>query len=387
LPKIDVPVTPGVVAWAITESGYSLDEVADRVGVPTSTLAEWLQEGSEARPSLGQVRELAALLKRTPATFLLPAPPSSPPAVAQFRNRGRRKAPNPDERRYLREAVRLQRTAAWLVTELGRNVPAFPHVDLSADAERVGEDVSRRLAIADGDDAPALVGAPTSPSHAFRKWRATVEQEGALVFLLSMGADSVAGFSLWDERAPVIAINTSANHQARTFTLFHEYGHLLTRTSSLCLDSSGTRLSMPTDPAERWCEQFAAAVLLPWDRVADVLKEMGHGDTKRINDLEVAKRIASHFNVSLRAATLRLIERELATWDLYRRIPTAAEAKRPGGKPTEEGRDRTVIRWEQYGQRTIDLFMDAAERRVLSRTDVLDYLDVPDSALDRLSEA
>src|SRR4029453_6758459 len=97
--------------------------------------------------------------------------------------------------------------------------------------------------------------APPTASQAFRRFRSSLEEQGVLVLLFPIGPESVQGFSVWDDRAPAIAVNTAANHPARIFTLFHEYGHLLTRTSSMCLDAVGTRLAEPTDPAERWCER------------------------------------------------------------------------------------------------------------------------------------
>jgi hypothetical protein len=42
---------------------------------------------------------------------------------------------------------------------------------------------------------------------------------------------------------------------------------------------------------------------------------------------------------------------------------------------------RSEIREDQYGQRTALLFKEALHREILSRDDVLSYLDIPDVAL------
>src|SRR3954447_3556788 len=86
---------------------------------------------------------------------------------------------------------------------------------------------------------------------------------GVVVFLFQLGADNCRGFSLWHDRAPVIAINTTWNDEARTFTLFHEVGHLVTRTNSACTSAPASAVTGAWDPAERWCERFAAAALVP----------------------------------------------------------------------------------------------------------------------------
>lgn len=204
-----------------------------------------------------------------------------------------------------------------------------------------------------------------------------------LVFVFPLGEQSARGFSLWDGDAPLIAVNSAWNYPARVYTLFHEYGHLLTRTNSVCVER-GPKVSRPTDPAERWCEEFAAAALLPWSAVAALLKERfawSPGD--KIQTLNVPRAIANAFKVSWRAATIRLIERGVATWGLYSAIPPYNERKRLGGRG-DGGRDRADIRRDEYGRKTLRLFFHALDRQLLGRSDLLDYLDVPDLALDRL---
>ena len=53
-------------------------------------------------------------------------------------------------------------------------------------------------------------------------WREAVEGIGVTVFVYSLGRDSCNGFSLWHERAPVIAVSSAWREEARIFTLFHE---------------------------------------------------------------------------------------------------------------------------------------------------------------------
>jgi ribosome-binding protein aMBF1 (putative translation factor) len=61
-----VPITPGVLRWAIEESGHDLGEVAAAVGVPREVLAAWL--AGEQLPNLTQLRKLSTTLnvKRHP---------------------------------------------------------------------------------------------------------------------------------------------------------------------------------------------------------------------------------------------------------------------------------------------------------------------------------
>ena len=45
-----------------------------------------------------------------------------------------------------------------------------------------------------------------SPSAAFDEWRAALERHSIEVFLFPLGSESCRGFSLWNDRVPVIAM-------------------------------------------------------------------------------------------------------------------------------------------------------------------------------------
>src|SRR3954469_24166960 len=104
----EVPITPEVLRWAIDESGYSDEQIAEAVGVGTDDLRLWTT--GDARPGLTQFKKLATKLHRQRALFLLAKPPQRPPLHVQFRSlSGESPRPlNPKERQYLRRARRQQ---------------------------------------------------------------------------------------------------------------------------------------------------------------------------------------------------------------------------------------------------------------------------------------
>jgi Zn-dependent peptidase ImmA (M78 family) len=373
----EVPVTPEVLDWAIAESGYTVREVADAAGVDLADLNAWLK--GKARPGVTAVRSLAQTLRRPVAAFLLPRPPAGDRPEVRFRHMPG--APSreltPDERRYLRKAARLQRMIAWLADEMHERAARLPRASLDDDAQTIASAFRDRLGIT----VTTQLEWP-SASAAFDAWRAAVEDLGVVVFLFQLGAENCRGFSLWDDRAPVIAINTAWNDEARTFTLFHELGHLVTRTNSACTAAPPQAVSGAWDPAERWCERFAAAVLVPESALRRLLRDRRGATVTKVTDVATVRWLAGKFRASLRAVTLRLIELGLANWDLYRELPATGDAKRGGGGG--KGRDRQEIQEDQLGGRTIELFRRAVEADVVSRSQALTYLDVPDVALDSL---
>jgi Zn-dependent peptidase ImmA (M78 family) len=367
-----IRITPEVLSWAIRESGYGTREIADHLKVPPRILTAWMTGGEQ--PKLTDLRRLSAFLKRPEATFFLPSPPPSSLPRVEFRHplNSARRTLNPEELRWLRETRRLQKAAAWIAQELEEVSPSLKPWAFQADPEEAGAASRQQLGVSVEDQ----LGWASS-SQAQKAWREAIEAQGVLVFFLSLGKEACRGFSLWDDRCPAIAVNTAWNHEARIFTLLHEYGHLVTRTSSACVDSWQQELPRQGDIAERWCERFAASVLMPWAEVERVLRaELGWCPGETVDTLDAVRRVARKFKTSLRATALRLITHDVATWDLYRQIPDTTDHKTRGGGGG--GRERNEIREDQYGRRTTGLFMEALHRDVLTRDDVLSYLDIPD---------
>jgi Zn-dependent peptidase ImmA (M78 family) len=373
----EVPVTPSVLHWAIDQSGFTIEDIAHAVRVRPAVLQEWISGTS--KPSLSHARKLASKLHRPFAALLLPAPPEGRPLAVEFRHPiGEQRELNPNERRYLRRSARFQEVLSWLARELGIEKPQTPLASLDDDPV-VAAGAARNVLRVTADDQEKW----ESPSVAFDEWRVALERTGNLVFLFSIGKDSCRGFSLWDDVAPVIAVNTAWNESARIFTLFHELGHLVTRTSSACLES--VRTSPRTDPVERWCERFAAALLMPTKNIERALHQHGWRPGTQITSLSIAKRIASTYKVSLRAAVIRLIEMTAASWTLYDEIPPISDKKPPGGGG--RGRSRTQMREDQLGDRATSLLLSAVEKDLLSRSQAVGFLDIPDATFDELAQA
>lgn len=366
-----VPITPSVLEWAIAESGLSPVEVAAGAGIDGAELERWIA-GLE-KPALTKCRKLAATLHRQLAVFLLPAPPESEGIDVRFRHpigSKFQRALMPEERRFLRRARRLQEAEAWLASQLEWELPRLERVSTDDNAEEVAARWRSRMGVM-----ISVQKAWKSPSTAFEAWRSAVERVGITVVQFSMGLDGCRGFSIWDDRSPLVAVNTAWPDEARIFTLFHEVGHLLTRTDSAC--ATAPMAPQAGDPTERWCETFAAAVLIPSAALSQVTK---------VDSLSVLSRAAREMKVSLRAMALRLISLRKASWPLYQNIPATAEAKRRGGAGGT-GRNRAEIRADEFGRRTTDLFVAAVHRDVISRSQALDYLDIPSGAFERLAAA
>ena len=334
-----IPITGSVLRWAMNESGRSDSEFAQKVGADPGTVQAWID--GKTQPTKTQFNKIVSTLRRPSAAFFLPEPPQHlnlPPPLRQSVG-ARNRALNAQELREIRWARRLQHLVAHLREEDGSGVPQLPRFTAADAPSRAARSLRNRL------DVPlARQTQWSSPSAAFSGWREAVEGTGVLVLLLQLGPDAIRGFALWDDIAPLVAVNTTFIPQARAFTLFHEIGHLLLRHDAASDEHIGRSASLATGyTVERWCERMAAAVLLPAPAV--------------------------------RAAAIRLIELDLAPNELYGQVVSqSGQLDRPRRNGGGGGRSAAQTRIAQVGRSAARRIVQAVAANRLSERDARDYL-------------
>jgi Zn-dependent peptidase ImmA (M78 family) len=361
-----VPVNPAFLTWAREQSGYPIAEAAKSLAVKPERLQVW--EAGEAQPTVVQLGRLAKLYQQTTASFFLETTPAAevrPPP--DFRGRESGGGLTPALIRELRRADERRRTFLEL-----RETPDFVPPDLTtapaaaADVARIREwlkfPIDEQMRTRDGSDAL---------SH----WIGCVEDAGVLVFQMSrLDSAEARGFSISEEKAPVIVLNGSEPPQARAFTLLHELRHLIDRTGGLCTLWSDRR-------AERQCNLFAANVLMP----ADVfLSELGDDPP-----IDAVAQLARKFRVSRDAAAIRLQElgklEDAAVDDV--RAETARQVAERKAKQREQKPQiphyRTHLR--NLGPRYVTTVLDALDAEVISTTDASYFLEAKLSTVDRMT--
>lgn len=365
-----VPITGSVLRWAREEVGLTETAFAEAVKAERAEVVAW--ESGEASPSKGVFTKIVEVLKRPSAVFFLPKPPVAAGLPTSLRNApglGSHKL-NQAEVRQIRWARRLQDVVSWTLRDAGELTLDFPRYSLEDDPIEVAASERARTEVTAAEQLEW-----DNASEAFRVWRGVLESRGVLVLQLPMGKGNIRGFSAWDEHAPLVAVNTSYHPTARIFTLFHELGHLLTRTDAACL-----RFILPTDRSsqlERWCERFAAALLIPRESLRVVAGWYGASEAVKVTDTGVARKIANRFKVSTRATSLRLQEIGLAPSSLYGAVESMFASLDwntggggGGGQPAPEKR------LGQVGSRVTEVLLDAAATGRLNRRDLSDYLNL-----------
>ena len=348
------PVSPAVLAWVINEDGRQLLEVAEALKVDVDLLEGWL--AGDSSPTRGQVSDLARVLRRPRAMFFLPRPPDDASLPSSFRHPpGVARTVSAKVRSVVRQSRHVQQAVAWARRD--EEPVDMPSVSMSATdpaeaaaVARAWLGVSNQAQLSWSDDRAALSG-----------WRAALEARGVLVFTIQIGKDEVRGFSAWDDRAPLVAANTSGvTPAARSYTLAHELGHLVCRRDATCLDPDADDGVLGAADVERWCERFAAAFLMPADLIQGIAAKRGIGpDSAGIEDV---KQVMRRCRVSARAAAARLIDLGLAPRSLYP-VVLRTFVPKANDKGTPTSPPRPVARLRTYGPRTINTLFHALPTR------------------------
>ena len=230
--------------------------------------------------------------------------------------------------------------------------PDLPRYSRTDDPEKRGEQERRRV----GVTVVEQLGWPAS--EGFARWRAVLERQGITVYLQKFALDDSRGFPLMEnENLAAIVINKSELYErARTFTLIHEFAHLLIREPGV----SDLKFK---HPVEAFCNRFAAAFLMPAEALRAVLPSWPNAPVDW--DRDTIRWCASRLKVSQMALALRLQEMGLAPSNFYRRFNWGSGFTPP--KRESSGGSYVATRLSELGSRYAGAFLDAVDRGTIDR--------------------
>ncbi len=210
-----------------------------------------------------------------------------------------------------------------------------------------------------------------------------VESLGVAVFQLSLTQDNLRGFSIVDDVVPIIGIKRGSEQaHSKTFTLFHELGHLVLRDGGLCDLSLNTQVEI-----EKWCNAFAAEILVPSSELLQLetviaYQQQGLTEWKQKDLVE----LGTYFHVGPLAILRRLLEAQLTTKEFYQIKHDQWNKPRFGIARHPEGRNipREIIK--EKGRTYISLAFKAFDQNRINLKDLSDFLGVRLSYIPKTRE-
>lgn len=369
---VDAPINPEVLRWAREQRSITEEQAAEALGIRPAEL-QAIERGA-ASISFAFLQEMADAYEIQEATLLMPEPL---PGYVRGRFRDFRIVEGGQPELSLRTNV--------VLSAIDEALDFF--ADLHEDAPEILP--SANLPLAHMHDDPAEIAAQQrtrlgvtideqlgwdNETLAFRMWRAAIEAQGIFVYLIRLRQDReigrIRGVSFWDERhIPAILINADEErYQPRIFSLIHEYGHLLLRASGISDENR-------TNAYERWCNQFAAHLLMPFDVFAREIDFDAEARPRYWSDRDLS-RVASRFNVSLVAAAIHLEDIGAAPRGFY-------EQKKEEWRGVDRGPARSFGRAthtekavNRLGIRHLDIVFQAYDAGIINEHDVDEVTDV-----------
>lgn len=358
-----------MVTWAREFRGLDLASAAARLAVTEEDLTAI--ENGDKPVLLTFFRKLSDRFRIPRATLLRRTRPTVPPMPMDFRTvDGRDATLGFDVRLAVSYAYTIEQNVLELVeAEAAPPTPVLPQIALGDNAAEAGERERRRLGVS------GVTQLAWGFDDAFRNWRTVIESTGVYVLLKKWDRVDCLGFTIYrDRNAPIIVINKADEYEpVRTFTLLHEYAHLLLRQPGISDQNDA-------NPVEAYCNRFAGAFLMPRAVLADILPYWPAAPVEW--DLDQIRAWARRLKVSQQALALRLEQLGVAPVGFYARLVEQQRARQqrvPGGNY-----NNTQV--NELGDRFTSTVLSAASARLISNGEAADLLDMAPRYFDGMRE-
>lgn len=356
-------------------------------------MAAWESPEDEAAPSVPQLRKLATLYRRPLAVFYLPRPPQGFQTIRDLRRLPHRAGGrySPSLRFEMRSAWQRRELTLDLLRDLDEKPPQFfAQASIAENPEKVGTRLREYL----GVTAQEQSGWRDKDGRAaFNAWRTRTERLGVLVFQATdLGSEEVSGFALSAEELPVIVVNRKDALTRRTFSLLHEFAHLMLRISGVSDLDFETDRPAEDQRIEVFCNNVAAAALIPGaDLLSDQRVANRPARSVQWDDGEIAE-IARAFGASREAVLRRLLHFDRTTTEFYgrKRAQYLAEFEGIRARQREALEGREVKRnmpqetVSTFGRPLVRLVLDHYRQELLTLSEVAGYLGIKTKHIPRL---
>lgn len=366
------------LVWARQLAELSLEEAANKVQLRDSSRGSAVEkleayESGEKEPSRSLLSRMSSVYKKPLLSFYLSEAPSVPSRGEDFRT-----LPAELEQRdsfYVDTLIRDIRASQQLLKEAlveEDEAEKLPFVGIhtieSGLASVVGTiNTAIRFSLAEFRQ-------QDSPESAFRYLRTLVEQAGVYVILrgnlgshhTNISVQTFRGFALSDDVAPFIVINDKDAKSAWSFTLLHEFAHIV-------LGKTGVSGGKAEKAIEKFCNDVASEVILP---AAD-FRELETASA----EFEELRRIVSEYagavNVSASLVAYRLFARGDISNSVWQRLSkyfkeqwlTQRDRQKAKNKTSDGGPSYYVLRRHSLGKALVGVVQRYTQSGTLSTTD------------------
>jgi Zn-dependent peptidase ImmA (M78 family)/DNA-binding XRE family transcriptional regulator len=386
---------PDLITWARETAGFSVADAAARLGVSEDQLQAWESRNVKDAPSIPQLRKIAALFKRPLAVFFLAEVPTRFEVMRDLR-----RLPGTGPRHFspalqmeIRASNERRELARELVSDLEEPIKSFQlSAKISDNPESVGQNIRASLGVTNDLQ---FKWKDADGRAAFNAWRNRIEEFGVLVFqTTTFATEEASGFAIAAEELPVIAVNRKDPLTRRTFSLLHEFAHLMLRVSGVSELETDVARPPEDQRIEVFCNQVAAAALIPKESLLAQSAVIEHGSQSASwKDSEIGD-LARMFGVSREALLRRLLTFDRTTQQFYslKRAQYNSEyqamLKREKDKPKKEmKRNMPVETVSNFGRPLVRMLLGNYYQDRLTLSALSGFLNLKVKHIPKLEQA
>lgn len=351
-----MPFNPAVLNNLLDVRGIDADALSSSIKISKDRFIE-AQRG-ERIPTKNQIFKIASLLAVPAYALFMESFEVRAPEIIDFRSKNPKPFKFGVNAEKFESILLLRDFLADLYNRLDLDAPdKLLSEQPDENPEQFAATIAKLLAI------DRLQSNAKSKSEFYKLFREQVEDLGIFVMQDHYLPSDIDGLAVYHSNftSNVIFVNSAKrNHGAKTFTLAHELAHILGKRSAIA-DNYKAR-----NDIERFCNRFAASLLIPRDRFFSVVEQRKLSFDTYNNAVESAKAISNVFKTSVSAALVRAVEFGLAESGYYNTFakgfgsPDFLDTLKPrGGGGSEEGPEPGIIDLATYGKRAVSVITEA----------------------------
>lgn len=367
-------INPALITWARSSARRSLANLAKACRTTEDVVSGW-EEGTQA-PTIAQLTKIAVACRcPLPVFFLSELPPERkvPKALRSLGSKGPDSYTSPTAFA-VRAAMRAQDIIRELNESMGRRIlPQLSRMRLDGRPESYAFELREQLGLSLAEQIKC-----SNESAALREWRLRVEALGVLTMQIPFPLEEGRGFSIFDNEAPVILLNSKDAPTARCFTLMHEIAHLGLRRSGIFQpDRLYDGLTSADRAEEYFCNHVAAEVLVPAYQ-DEVEKRLAACVTHGVVDEDAVIRLAKLLKVSRYVILRKLWSEDYISLATVRSIEDAWQAAYDTSTPPPRKPDIKISPVtkciSQKGRRFVSTVVEGLDRELITYSQAIEYL-------------
>lgn len=323
--KNEAIISPEMLQWAINRAGLSIKKLHKKT-------SKWLS--GEAKPTFKQATSIAKKLQIPFGYLYLKSPPQEQEIIPDLRTIDNiaKKEPSLLLKTIIADMSVKQEWYKDYIKNTDYHIDkVVGRFQINDNKDLVCKDIEKNLNLKD------LIGKRQKKEYMLNQLIQRIENLGILVMRDSilrgntkapLSLEEFRGFTIYDDLAPLIFINTRDSKAGQIFTLLHEIAHLWIGQGGL----SDVKYNS-NNKIELYCNEIAANILMPIDMISAEFKNAGD---EWLNDLSNIFSVST-FSVLNRLRTLEILDykdyKEFYDEELEN-FNNTKKLKKPSGMPS-----------------------------------------------------